>query len=96
MTDDPATDDLATDDLATDDAVTDDAATDDLAARILITGGNPTADEIAALTAVVSAALDEIAGETRPQPDPGPTAWERSTRAVRRPLTRGDWRHPTR
>jgi hypothetical protein len=63
--------------------------------EIRITGGNPDAEEIAAITAVLSAALDELAGEQRRRQSAGPSAWQRSQRTVREPLTH-DWRSPTR
>ena len=59
---------------------------------IRITGGDPTDDEVAAVTAVLSAALEELAGEQRRRPGAGPTAWQRSQRTVRHPLVRGTWR----
>jgi hypothetical protein len=59
-------------------------------ADIRITGGRPTDEEIAALTAVLSVALDELAGDHRRQ-RVTPTAWERSQRGVRTPLTPGTW-----
>ena len=59
---------------------------------IRIVGGNPDAEEIAALTAVLTAALDELAGEQRRAQSSGPTAWQRSQRAVRTPLVPGAWR----
>jgi len=52
--------------------------------------------EVAAVTAVVAAALEQLAEEDRRREDDAPTAWERGRRGVRRPLSRGDWRHPTR
>jgi hypothetical protein len=63
---------------------------------IRILSGNPDAAEIAAVTAVLTAALDELAGDERRRQSAGPSAWQRSQRAVRTPLTRGDWRSPTR
>jgi len=60
-------------------------------ADIRILGGNPDAAEIAAVTAVLSAALDELAGEQRRRNSGGPSAWQRSQRAVRAPLVRGAW-----
>jgi hypothetical protein len=53
--------------------------------------GNPDDHEIAAITAVLTAALDELASEHRRQQSTGPSAWQRSQRVVRAPLTRGDW-----
>lgn len=59
---------------------------------IRILGGNPDAEEVAAITAVLAAALDELAGEQRRAQSSGQTAWQRSQRAIRRPLVRGAWR----
>ncbi|HXR43824.1 MAG TPA: acyl-CoA carboxylase subunit epsilon [Pseudolysinimonas sp.] len=59
---------------------------------IRIVGGNPTDEEVAAVTAVLDAALEELAGEERRRPGAGPTAWQRSQRNVRHPLVRGAWR----
>ena len=53
--------------------------------------GDPDAEEIAAITAVLTAALDELAGEQRRLAS-GPSAWQRSQRNVRAPLVRGAWR----
>jgi hypothetical protein len=64
----------------------------DYASRIRITSGAPTPVEVAAVTAVVAAALEQLADEDRRRPTPGASAWERSRRGVRRRLTRGDWR----
>jgi hypothetical protein len=58
---------------------------------IKITGGHPSDEEIAALTAVLTEALDELAGEDRRRQRLMPSAWERSQRAVRTPLTPGTW-----
>lgn len=68
--------------------MTDDGRT---AADIRITGGRPTDDEIAALTAVLTTALDELAGDHRRRQRLAPTAWERSQRGVRTPLAAGTW-----
>jgi hypothetical protein len=62
-----------------------------MTADIRITGGQPSDDEIAALTAVLSVALDELAGDHRRRQRTAPTAWERSQRDVRTPLTPGTW-----
>jgi hypothetical protein len=62
------------------------------APEIRIVGGNPSPEEIAAVTAVLSAALDELAGQERRAGDAGSTGWQLSQRAVRRPLARGGWR----
>jgi hypothetical protein len=58
---------------------------------IRITGGLPSDEEIAALTAVLTGALDELAGDDRRRQRLAPSAWERSQRAVRTPLTPGTW-----
>ena len=58
---------------------------------IKITGGHPSDEEIAALTAVLTEALDELAGDDRRRQRLVPSAWERSQRAVRTPLTPGTW-----
>ncbi len=61
--------------------------------EIRILGGNATTDEVAAVTAVLTAALDELAGESRRRSETGASAWQRSQRAVRQPLTHGAWRN---
>lgn len=60
---------------------------------IRILSGNPTPNEIAAVTAVLSAALDELAGQTLKSNQNGPSAWQRSQRAIRKPLPFGAWRN---
>jgi hypothetical protein len=65
-------------------------AAEDPSQDIRITGGRPTDEEVAALTAVLSVALDELAGDHR-RLRPEPSAWERSQRGVRTPLTPGTW-----
>jgi len=60
--------------------------------EIKITGGHPSDEEIAALTAVLTVALDELAGDDRRRQRLTPTAWERSQRGVRTPLTPGAWK----
>jgi hypothetical protein len=64
----------------------------DLAARIRITSGAPTDEEVAAVTAVMAAALEQLAEEAFVQDDLAPSAWERSRRGLRRPLVRNAWR----
>jgi len=70
--------------------VTDDAV--DYAARLRITSGEPTDVEVAAVTAVVAAVLEQLAGEEHVQAPSPASGWERHRRSIRRPLTRGDWR----
>jgi hypothetical protein len=60
-------------------------------ADIRVIGGDPTPEELAAVTAVVTAALDVIAGERRRQAQASQSAWQRSQRPVRSPLRRGTW-----
>jgi acyl-CoA carboxylase epsilon subunit-like protein len=61
--------------------------------EIRILGGNPSTAEIAAVTAVLTTALDELAGESRRSRDRGLSAWRISQRAIRRPLPHGAWRN---
>ena len=60
---------------------------------IRILGGDPTPEELAAVTAVLTLALDELAGEHRRQRDRGTSAWEASRRPLREPLPFGAWRN---
>ena len=59
-----------------------------------IVAGNPTAAEVAAVTAVLGAALEELASDHERDAASGPTAWQRSQRAIRTPIVRGhdSWR----
>jgi hypothetical protein len=60
--------------------------------RIVSSGATP--EEIAAVTAVLHRALDELAAEAAPQSAATVSAWQRSQRAVRSPLSPGTgaWR----
>jgi len=60
--------------------------------RIISSGATP--EEIAAVTAVLHGALDELAAEAAPQSAAIVSAWQRSQRAVRSPLSPGTgaWR----
>ena len=60
--------------------------------EIRILGGSPSPEDIAAVTAVLTAALDELASESRRSGDRGPTGWQESQRDIRRPLPFGAWR----
>ena len=60
-------------------------------ADIRVIGGDPTPEELAAVTAVVTTALDVIASERRRKTSDSQSAWERSQRAVRGPLRSGTW-----
>ena len=64
------------------------------AVDIQITGGSPTAEEVAAVTAVLQASLAELAAEQELLSGVGPTAWQRSQRQLRAPLHpgQGAWR----
>jgi hypothetical protein len=61
---------------------------------IRVIGGNPSAEEIAATTAVLTAVLEELAEENGRVSAAGPSAWQRSQRGLREPLTPGNgaWR----
>ena len=60
---------------------------------IRIIAGNPTPDELAAVTAVLARALEEEAGE-QPRPPSRRSAWERSRAGLRGALAPGPgaWR----
>ena len=61
---------------------------------IQIIGGSPTAEEVAAVTAVLQASLAELAAEQALLDTDSTTAWQRSQRQLRAPLhnARGSWR----
>ena len=50
---------------------------------IRILGGNPDAEEVAALTAVVSAVLEELAENNERGVSRHPSAWQKSQRSLR-------------
>jgi hypothetical protein len=58
-----------------------------------IVAGSPTPAELAAISAVISGMLAELANDDRAVP-PRVSAWQRSQRSIRRPLTPGPgaWR----
>jgi len=60
-----------------------DAAEPRAAADIAIVGGNPTAVEVAAVTAVLTGVLEELANELGRTEAAGPSAWQRSQRPIR-------------
>ena len=62
------------------------------ALRIISTGATP--EEVAAVTAVLQAALDELAADLSPAPTHAVSAWQRGRGAVRSPLQPGPgaWR----
>ncbi|MGW9628738.1 acyl-CoA carboxylase subunit epsilon [Microbacterium sp. NPDC055521] len=55
--------------------------------RMQVVRGNPTDDELAALMAVVAEAYSHEADEAVAD-EPHPSAWQRTQRAIRRPLRR--------
>jgi hypothetical protein len=57
---------------------------------IRITSGAPTSEEIAAVTAVLSAALEELAN-VHSHRSAVRSAWARSQRSLREPLVPGTW-----
>lgn len=61
---------------------------------IQITGGSPTPEEVAAVTAVLQASLAELAAQQELLDGDGVSAWQRSQRQLRGPLhnARGAWR----
>ncbi|RQP12629.1 MAG: acyl-CoA carboxylase subunit epsilon [Microbacteriaceae bacterium] len=63
---------------------------DELPAAIRVVGGDPTPEELAAATAVLQKALDELAGMHR-RTQRSMTTWERESRGLRAPLERGGW-----
>jgi hypothetical protein len=68
--------------------------TTDVAAEFTIVGGSPTHTEVAAVTAVLLAAVEDESADAAPVDTQGPSAWERSQRAIRAPLHpgAGAWR----
>ena len=63
-------------------------------AQFTVLSGNPTATELAAVTAVLSQAIDELALDDAHTEPKRTSAWARSQRPIRRPLERGidTWR----
>jgi hypothetical protein len=59
-----------------------------------VVAGNPNAEELAAVAAVLARAVEEHSLDDANNEDPEPTAWQRSQRPVRRELNRGSgaWR----
>jgi hypothetical protein len=65
------------------------SADDGLAPQIIVVGGGPDAAEMAAVTAVLSGVLEELAAEQGRRELRGPSAWQRSQRGLRTPLSPG-------
>jgi hypothetical protein len=63
-------------------------------ADLVVLSGNPDTDELAAVTAVLAGVLDELAAEQGKREQAVTSAWARSQKAVRTPLTPGPgaWR----
>jgi hypothetical protein len=63
-------------------------------ADIEILSGNPDADDMAAVTAVLAGVLEELAAEQGRRQQATTSAWERSQRTVREPVHPGPgvWR----
>jgi hypothetical protein len=59
-----------------------------------VLGGNPDASDLAAITAVLTGVLEELAAARGALEHVGPSAWERSQRVLREPLKPGPgaWR----
>ena len=59
-----------------------------------VVAGDPTPAELAAVTAVVGAVLEEIASDSELAAVPGVSAWQRSQRPIRGSVARGHgaWR----
>ena len=58
-------------------------------ADLVVISGNPDPEELAAVTAVLAGVLDELADEQGRREQAVTSAWARSQRAVRAPLTPG-------
>ena len=63
-------------------------------ADITVISGNPDVEELAAVTAVLSEVLEELAVEQGRRELAGPSAWARSQRGIRPPVQPGPgaWR----
>jgi uncharacterized protein (DUF1800 family) len=60
-----------------------------------VISGNPTASELAAVTAVLTATIEDLEGVRRhAEEEHSQTAWQRNQRPIRTPLSRGagTWR----
>ena len=70
------------------------AGTDAPAPSFTVVAGDPTPAELAAVTAVVSAVLEEIASDSERDAGTVVSAWQRSQRPIRASVTRGNgaWR----
>jgi hypothetical protein len=57
--------------------------------RIDVVGGNPTATEVAAVTAVLAGVLEEISGHIEADATRSQSAWARAQRPLRQPMHPG-------
>ena len=75
-------------------AATDGAEVELIETDLAVISGNPDADELAAVTAVLAEVLDELAAEQGRREQAGPSAWARSQRGIRPPIQpgHGAWR----
>jgi hypothetical protein len=62
---------------------------DDLLEGFRVLSGDPTPDELAAVTAVIAALLEEQGDNDRRRGHRGQSAWQKSQRTLRSPLTPG-------
>lgn len=69
-------------------------STDSAGPDIRVISSSATPEDIAAVTVVINQALAELADELGAEPAPGASAWQRSQRSLRRPLSpgAGAWR----
>lgn len=64
------------------------------AVRVDVLRGEPTAEELAAVVAVVTEAYEREASDAVAEDEPRPSAWQVSARALRPPLRRDiGWGH---
>ncbi|MBI5160223.1 MAG: acyl-CoA carboxylase subunit epsilon [Micrococcales bacterium] len=68
------------------------SASDGVVPDLRFLSGDPTPEELAAVTAVLGAAIEQLAQEDRTEPVV-PSTWMRTRRAIR-PVLTGDWTHP--
>jgi hypothetical protein len=61
---------------------------------IIVLSGMPDDEDMAAVTAVLTGVLEELAAEKGRRESAGPTAWQKSQHALRSPLHAGpgEWR----
>ena len=74
--------------------MTADPTTPDTGLQLTVVGGNPTNDELAAVSAVIARSLEELAADIAENSAPGVSAWQRSQRPIRQTIVGGatSWR----